>query len=370
MVSEVSKTATDRIPPIAKSAPVFPTINDVDVRQSFSWNGPNNQAAAWLALYFCLNLGLTLYNKAVMHYFKFPYPWTLTGIHTLCGAIGCQLLSMAGVFNPARLNTRESLIMLAFSTLYTINIAVSNISLKMVSVPFHQTIRAMVPLFTMLIEFFWLNKSASFTVALTMLPIIFGVTLATIGDYDFTILGFILTLLGALLAAIKGVTTNIIQVGKLKLHPLDLLLWMTPLAFVQTMSYAFITGELHQVSEFLRDDVSISILLALLANGFIAFGLNVSSFTANKKTSALTMGVAGNVKQVLSIILSVSIFNLTFTLINGVGIFLTLVGGALYTYADVKDRKRPGSPTNSPVYYTKVKHDDDSLMLPRFINEK
>ncbi|KAH6565924.1 hypothetical protein BASA60_009718 [Batrachochytrium salamandrivorans] len=318
MVSEVSKTATDRIPPIAKSAPVFPTTNDVDVRQSFSWNGPNNQAAAWLALYFCLNLGLTLYNKAVMHYFKFPYPWTLTdGLGSISPNHSCHGTSI------------------------------------------HDAHRV-----------FWLNKSASFTVALTMLPIIFGVTLATIGDYDFTILGFILTLLGALLAAIKGVTTNIIQVGKLKLHPLDLLLWMTPLAFVQTMSYAFITGELHQVSEFLRDDVSISILLALLANGFIAFGLNVSSFTANKKTSALTMGVAGNVKQVLSIILSVSIFNLTFTLINGVGIFLTLVGGALYTYADVKDRKRPGSPTNSPVYYTKVKHDDDSLMLPRFINEK
>lgn len=33
--------------------------------------------------------------------------------------------------------------------------------------------------------------------------------------------------------------------------------------------------------------------VALLVNGVIAFGLNVVSFTANKKTSALTMTVAG-----------------------------------------------------------------------------
>lgn len=33
--------------------------------------------------------------------------------------------------------------------------------------------------------------------------------------------------------------------------------------------------------------------MALAINGAIAFGLNVVSFTANKKTSALTMTVAG-----------------------------------------------------------------------------
>jgi hypothetical protein len=55
------------------------------------------------------------------------------------------------------------------------------------------------------------------------------------------------------------------------------------------------------------------------------------SFTANKKTSALTMTVAGNVKQVLSIVLAVIIFNLTITYMNLLGILLTLAGGAWYT---------------------------------------
>ena len=39
--------------------------------------------------------------------------------------------------------------------------------------------------------------------------------------------------------------------------------------------------------------VGSSAAFALVMNGVIAFGLNVVSFTANKKTSALTMTVAG-----------------------------------------------------------------------------
>lgn len=81
----------------------------------------------WLGLYFILNLSLTLYNKIILNNFKFPY--SLTAIHTLCGSVGCYLLYMMGVFTPAKLGDRENLIMIMFSVLYTINIAISNVSL-------------------------------------------------------------------------------------------------------------------------------------------------------------------------------------------------------------------------------------------------
>lgn len=81
----------------------------------------------WLGLYFILNLSLTLYNKIILNNFKFPY--SLTAIHTLCGSIGCYLLYFMGAFTPAKLGDRENLIMILFSVLYTINIAISNVSL-------------------------------------------------------------------------------------------------------------------------------------------------------------------------------------------------------------------------------------------------
>jgi hypothetical protein len=44
----------------------------------------------WLAMYFLFNLGLTLYNKIVL--VTFPFPYTLTAMHALCGSIGCYML--------------------------------------------------------------------------------------------------------------------------------------------------------------------------------------------------------------------------------------------------------------------------------------
>jgi hypothetical protein len=92
-----------------------------------------DSAQAWILYYFFFNLGLTLYNKLVL--VKFPFPWTLTGIHTLCGAAGAQIALNRGFFVQARLTRREAATLGAFSALYTVNIAVSNLSLNLVTVP-------------------------------------------------------------------------------------------------------------------------------------------------------------------------------------------------------------------------------------------
>lgn len=88
---------------------------------------------SWLTLYFFSNLSLTLYNKFVL--VRFPFPYTLTALHALCGAIGGYILMERGVFEPRSLSTAENTVLVAFSVLYTINIAVSNLSLGLVTVP-------------------------------------------------------------------------------------------------------------------------------------------------------------------------------------------------------------------------------------------
>lgn len=97
--------------------------------------------AAWLMLYFAFNLGLTLFNKLVLQ--GFPFPWTLTAIQMLSGTIGTQIALSRGFFTQARLTTKENGVMLAFSGLYTINIAVSNLSLHLVSVPVSVSFRSL-----------------------------------------------------------------------------------------------------------------------------------------------------------------------------------------------------------------------------------
>jgi hypothetical protein len=84
-------------------------------------------------MYFAFNLALTLFNKGIL--LQFPFPYTLTAIHALGGSIGGYLMIQTGTFVPTRLSVRESLVLSAFSVLYSINIIVSNMSLQLVTVP-------------------------------------------------------------------------------------------------------------------------------------------------------------------------------------------------------------------------------------------
>ncbi|KAJ8700750.1 hypothetical protein PTI98_003746 [Pleurotus ostreatus] len=96
----------------------------------------------------------------------------------------------------------------------------------------------------------------------------------------------------------------------------------------------------HVSRHYSQHEMSNTKLMALLVNGLIAFGLNVVSFTANKKIGALGMSVAANVKQVLTILIAVVIFELRISGTNAIGILLTLFGGAWYARVEYAEKTR------------------------------
>jgi hypothetical protein len=80
-----------------------------------------------------LNLVLTLYNKVLL--VSFPYPYTLTATHALFGLVGGTCLRLRAVYRPKSLWGSDYILLVAFSFLYSINIAISNASLDLVTVP-------------------------------------------------------------------------------------------------------------------------------------------------------------------------------------------------------------------------------------------
>lgn len=192
----------------------------------------------------------------------------------------------------------------------------------MVTVPFHQVLRATTPVFTVAIYRFCYFNTYSFDTYVSLVPVILGVGLATYGDYYATVLGFFMTLLGAILAALKTVVTNRMQTAGLHLTALELLYRLSPLAVLQSVAMASLNGEFSGIEKFLFEKgyLSLKVVLIILINAAMAFGLNVTSFTANKKTGALTMTVAANVKQILTVLLAVVFWHLQVNLINASGI--------------------------------------------------
>lgn len=174
--------------------------------------------------------------------------------------------------------------------------------------------------------------------------------------------------------AMRSTSTN----TKKRLDSLDLLYRMSPLALIQCILYAVFTGELSDIRHNIclwdcpsqnffasvgtpRNVIGPKEIAILGLNGILAFALNYVSLTANGKAGALSMTVAGtthslrrlrsstydaftrckisaNVKQVLTLMLAVVMFDIKVTPLNLLGIILTLLGGACYAAVEYKQK--------------------------------
>lgn len=192
-----------------------------------------------------------------------------------------------------------------------------------------QIIRSLGPLFTMALAVPILGSKFSIPKLVSLLPVIAGIALTTYGEISFTALGLFLTFAGTILAAFKTVVTNLMQTGqRFQMHPLDLLHWLSPLALAQCIAYAVYTGEYFEVYKDLWPMHNVyKTILVIALNGALAFGLNVVSFVSNKKVGPLTISVAANIKQVLTVVLSFFFFELNVSQVGFVGIVLALLGG-------------------------------------------
>ncbi|KAF7545351.1 hypothetical protein G7046_g9584 [Stylonectria norvegica] len=287
---------------------------------------PSTIKFAWLGTYFFFSLLLTLYNKLVLGTFHFP--WLLTFLHASFASGGTYAMMHMGYFKLSRLGRRENLALVAFSALFTANIAVSNLSLAMVSVPFFQTMRMLCPIFTILIYRVWYGRTYSTMTYLSLLPLIIGAAMTTMGEMNFTDAGFLLTILGVVLAALKTVVTNRFMTGSLALPPVEFLMRMSPLAALQALACAAASGEVGGFHQLITSgDIALPPAFAsLTGNGFLALLLNISSFNTNKLAGALTMTVCGNLKQCLTVALGIIIFNVSIDFLNGAGMGVTMLG--------------------------------------------
>ena len=236
--------------------------------------------------------------------------------------------------------------------LFCMNIVVGNLSINFTSVAMSQVIRSSIPGFTMLLSYQLLSKTFSTAHILTVGLVIVGVALATYGDLEFTWLGFLLTVTGCLLSSLKSITTSVFLVGDLKFHPMELILRMATFAIPQMALLAFLYGETHEIFGLGPDhegfDFYPALLVALAVNGTMAFSLNFSNFMFTRSTSALTVTVAGSVKNVLTIVLSVLVFSTPITLLNSIGTVVTIAGASAYNAVNYRSKQAAAQAPQSP----------------------
>jgi len=314
--------------------------------------------SAWILAWTLNNVGVTLLNKAVFAVVDFKYPYFLSFVHMICNYMGTFYVfwslkrevkrNAEGPFHRwfgdqlvrKDLDPVGRRYMLAFSVIFSLNIAIGNVSLRHASVNFNQIFRSLVPAVTIAMGLV-MGRKFSFCRILSVSPIIVGVAMACFGDITFTPLGFFYTSCCVFLAALKAVAAGEMLTGSLKMHPVDLLGHLSPLAMVQCLFLSAATGELAEIMArpelYLTD---LTPMAVVVISGIGAFTLNITSLMVNKLTSPLTLCIAGNVKQVLMIVISTLIFATPITLLNGFGIVLVIVGSSVYSYVALQEKSQ------------------------------
>ena len=222
------------------------------------------------------------------------------------------------------------------------NIAISNLSLSLVSLPLHQTVRATAPVITVLLSQFLVNPTPVFglSVCLSLCPIVAGVIIAAYDDdYEDNLLSLLLTLLGAFSAVFKTIMTYRLQTRGPGLPALELIWLVSPFTTLSCLGVAYFTGELFEVGSWVFVGSMWPIALgAMLLDSCLAFFLNLASFTANKAVGALGMAVAANVKQV-AILLVLGMCGQYVSWQQVLGTLITVTGGLWYSVLSKSESK-------------------------------
>jgi len=183
-------------------------------------------------------------------------------------------------------------------------------------------LKAFTPVAVLIFSFFAGLESPSCMELNIVTLICIGVALTSVGESFFSWTGFTFQSLAILAESSRLVLTNLLM-KSLKLDPLSSLYYIAPLCsiFIGIACLYFEVQELPYERMMTND-----FLLIMVINGGVAFILNVAVVLLISNTSALVLTLAGIIKDILLVFLSITIFGSPVTLIQYIGYGIALLG--------------------------------------------
>jgi len=183
-------------------------------------------------------------------------------------------------------------------------------------------LKAFTPVAVLIFSFFACLEKTSFTEIYIVTLICIGVAITSVGELYFSWMGFTFQSLAILAEASRLVLTNIV-LKSLKLDPLSTLYYVAPLCalFIGIACFIFESEDLPYEMMYTTEFITV-----MLINGMVAFTLNVAVVLLIGNTSALVLTLAGIVKDILLVVLSVLVFGSPVTPLQYAGYGVALLG--------------------------------------------
>lgn len=263
----------------------------------------------------------------------------------MCHMSACAVLSYFSIVFLKivpfqRIKSRSQLLKIStLSIVFCASVVGGNISLRYLPVSFNQAVGATTPFFTALFAYLITMKREAWVTYGCLVPVVAGVVIASGGEPNFHLYGFIMCISATAARAFKSVLQGVLLSSEgEKLNSMNLLLYMSPIAVVALLPAAIImepnvigvTATLATEHRYLG--------LLILVNSAMAYGANLLNFLVTKHTSALTLQVLGNAKGAVAVVISILLFRNPVTFTGIAGYTLTVMG--VIAYGEAKRRHK------------------------------
>ncbi|XP_051131623.1 probable sugar phosphate/phosphate translocator At5g25400 [Andrographis paniculata] len=294
----------------------------------------------YVAIWIFLSFTVIVYNKYILDrkLYNWPYPISLTMIHMgFCSSLAYLLVKVFKAVDPVVMSWDLYLkSVVPIGLLYSLSLWLSNSAYIYLSVSFIQMLKALMPVAVYTIGVLFKKEGFRSETMANMISISIGVGIAAYGEAKFDTWGVILQLGAVAFEATRLVMIQILLTSKgITLNPITSLYYVSPCCLV----FLFVPWIFVEYPV-LRDTSSFHFDYVIFGtNSLCAFALNLAVFLLVGKTSALTMNVAGVVKDWLLIAFSWSVIRDTVTPINLFGYGLAFLGVGYYNHSKLRDLK-------------------------------
>ncbi|CAL1412901.1 unnamed protein product [Linum trigynum] len=292
----------------------------------------------YLLIYIILSSGVILYNKWVLSpkYFNFPFPITLTMIHmAFSGMVSFFLVRVFKVVSPVKMTFEiYATCVIPISAFFAASLWFGNTAYLYISVAFIQMLKALMPVATFIMAVLCGTDKARCDVFLNMLVVSVGVVVSSYGEIHFNVVGTVYQVTGIFAEALRLVLTQVLLQKKgLTLNPITSLYYIAPCSFV----FLFVPWYLLEKPGMEVSQIQFNFWI-FFSNALCALALNFSIFLVIGRTGAVTIRVAGVLKDWILIALSTVIFpESTITGMNIIGYAIALCGVVMYNYLKIRD---------------------------------
>ncbi|KAK9036153.1 hypothetical protein V6N11_078165 [Hibiscus sabdariffa] len=311
----------------------------------------------FILVWYTFSTFLTLYNKTLLgdELGKFPAPLLMNSIHFTLQALLSKAITWywSHRFQPSvPMSYRDyfyRVVPTALSTALDVNL--SNASLVFISVTFATMCKSAAPIFLLLFAFAFRLESPSFKLFGIMMVISVGVLLTVARETEFDFWGFVFVMCAAVMSGFRWCMTQILLQKEdygLK-NPLTFMSYVTPVMAVATAVLSLFLDPWHEFrsNNYFNSSWHLArTCFLMLFGGTLAFFMVLTEYILVSVTSAVTVTIAGVVKEAVTILVAVFYFHDDFTWLKGAGLLTIMIGVGLFNWYKYLKLQKESPPTN------------------------